>query len=204
MYPPLPNPSVQPSAVQFGPEDLIRRSASSVPAPARQLTPVAKLIDVSKCIGCKACQVACLEWNDMREEVGVNHGPLRQPARPDAEHLHAHALHRVGEPGDRQSRMADPQGRLHALRRSGLPEGLPGARRHRAVFERHRRFRARELHRLRLLREGMSRSTSRASPRSTTRPTNARCAPTAWRSGRGRPAPRPARPRPSSSAPRRR
>jgi formate dehydrogenase iron-sulfur subunit len=33
---------------------------------------VAKLIDVSKCIGCKACQVACLEWNDMREEVGVN------------------------------------------------------------------------------------------------------------------------------------
>ena len=41
---------------------------------------VAKLIDVSKCIGCKACQVACLEWNDMREEVGVNHGRLRQPA----------------------------------------------------------------------------------------------------------------------------
>ncbi len=27
---------------------------------------VAKLIDVSKCIGCKACQSACLEWNDKR------------------------------------------------------------------------------------------------------------------------------------------
>ena len=79
MYPPLPNPSVQPSAVQFGPEDLVRRSASSVPAPARQLTPVAKLIDVSKCIGCKACQVACLEWNDMREEVGVNRGVYDNP-----------------------------------------------------------------------------------------------------------------------------
>ena len=36
--------------------------------------------------------------------------------------------------------MADPQGRLHALRRSGLPEGLPGARRHRAVLQRHRRL----------------------------------------------------------------
>jgi formate dehydrogenase iron-sulfur subunit len=79
MYPPLPNPSVQPSALQFGPEDLQRRSASSVPAPPRQLTEVAKLIDVSKCIGCKACQVACLEWNDMREEVGVNRGVYDNP-----------------------------------------------------------------------------------------------------------------------------
>ncbi|HWA49332.1 MAG TPA: formate dehydrogenase subunit beta [Dongiaceae bacterium] len=79
MYPPLPNPSVQPSAVQFGEQDLLRRSASNVPAPSRQLTEVAKLIDVSKCIGCKACQVACLEWNDMREEVGVNTGVYDNP-----------------------------------------------------------------------------------------------------------------------------
>jgi formate dehydrogenase iron-sulfur subunit len=80
MYPPLPNPSVQPSAVQFGPDDLVRRSASNVPTPPRQLTAVAKLIDVSKCIGCKACQVACLEWNDMREEVGENRGVYDNPA----------------------------------------------------------------------------------------------------------------------------
>jgi formate dehydrogenase iron-sulfur subunit len=79
MYPPLPNPSVQPSAIQFGAEDLVRRSASNIPAPSRQLTEVAKLIDVSKCIGCKACQVACLEWNDMREEVGVNVGLYENP-----------------------------------------------------------------------------------------------------------------------------
>ena len=47
------------------PVDIRRRSASrkTCPplgvesAPARQLTEVAKLIDVSKCIGCKACQV---------------------------------------------------------------------------------------------------------------------------------------------------
>jgi formate dehydrogenase iron-sulfur subunit len=66
-------------APKFGQQDLVRRSASSVPAPERQLTPMAKLIDVSKCIGCKACQAACLEWNDLREEVGINHGVYDNP-----------------------------------------------------------------------------------------------------------------------------
>ena len=35
---------------------------------------VAKLIDVTTCIGCKACEVACLEWNDLpfRETVFDN------------------------------------------------------------------------------------------------------------------------------------
>ncbi len=79
MFPPLPNPDVSKSAPGFGTQDLIRRSASTVPAPARRLTPVAKLIDVSKCIGCKACQAACLEWNDLREEVGEVHGTYNNP-----------------------------------------------------------------------------------------------------------------------------
>ncbi len=26
---------------------------------------VAKLIDTTTCIGCKACEVACMEWNDL-------------------------------------------------------------------------------------------------------------------------------------------
>jgi formate dehydrogenase iron-sulfur subunit len=79
MFPPLPNPSVEPVAPAFGDQDLVRRSASSVPKPARELTEVAKLIDVSKCIGCKACQSACLEWNDLTEEVGYNHGVYDNP-----------------------------------------------------------------------------------------------------------------------------
>jgi len=41
---------------------------------------VAKLIDVSKCIGCKACQTACMEWNDLRDEVGTNVGVYDNPA----------------------------------------------------------------------------------------------------------------------------
>ncbi len=40
---------------------------------------VAKLIDVSNCIGCKACQVACMEWNDLRDEVGTNVGVYDNP-----------------------------------------------------------------------------------------------------------------------------
>ena len=59
--------------------DLIRRSASSVTPAAQRQTEVAKLIDVSKCIGCKACQTACLEWNQLNEEVGVNVGHYDNP-----------------------------------------------------------------------------------------------------------------------------
>ncbi|MBN9081829.1 MAG: formate dehydrogenase subunit beta [Rhizobiales bacterium 62-17] len=78
MYPPLPNPTVTPSAPKLSDKNLVRRSASSVPA-AEPMTQVAKLIDVSKCIGCKACQTACLEWNNLREEVGVNTGTYDNP-----------------------------------------------------------------------------------------------------------------------------
>jgi formate dehydrogenase iron-sulfur subunit len=40
---------------------------------------VAKLIDVSKCIGCKACQAACMEWNDLRDEIGTCSGSYENP-----------------------------------------------------------------------------------------------------------------------------
>jgi formate dehydrogenase iron-sulfur subunit len=76
----LPNPNVQNPKVDLTERDVVLRSASAVPPPPdRKLASVAKLIDVSKCIGCKACQSACLEWNDMREEVGVNVGVYDNP-----------------------------------------------------------------------------------------------------------------------------
>jgi formate dehydrogenase iron-sulfur subunit len=60
--------------------DVMRRSASITSAPrVRETLEVAKLIDVSKCIGCKACQVACMEWNDVRDDVGVNLGVYDNP-----------------------------------------------------------------------------------------------------------------------------
>ncbi|MBT0662820.1 formate dehydrogenase subunit beta [Geobacter pelophilus] len=60
--------------------DISRRSATTTPSPSQCHTPeVAKLIDVSKCIGCKACQVACMEWNDTRDNIGTNHGVYDNP-----------------------------------------------------------------------------------------------------------------------------
>jgi formate dehydrogenase iron-sulfur subunit len=62
--------------------DIKRMSATTVQTPIAR-TPVtgtvAKLIDVSKCIGCKACQTACMEWNDLRDEVGETTGVYDNP-----------------------------------------------------------------------------------------------------------------------------
>ena len=63
--------------------DIVRRSATTTPPPGvREAATgtVAKLIDTSKCIGCKACQVACMEWNDLRDEVGTNVGSYENPS----------------------------------------------------------------------------------------------------------------------------
>ncbi|MBL8259398.1 MAG: formate dehydrogenase subunit beta [Candidatus Competibacteraceae bacterium] len=66
--------------------DIQRRSATTTPAPgARQATEVAKLIDISQCIGCKACQVACMEWNDLRGEVGHCAGVYDNPGDLDSQ-----------------------------------------------------------------------------------------------------------------------
>ncbi|HTQ74066.1 MAG TPA: formate dehydrogenase subunit beta [Burkholderiales bacterium] len=66
--------------------DITRRSATTTASPSvRNTTEVAKLIDVSKCIGCKACQVACSEWNDLREVVGTTLGTYDNPRDLTAE-----------------------------------------------------------------------------------------------------------------------
>ena len=68
--------------------DIIRRSATTLPEPevrGAYSGQVAKLIDTSKCIGCKACQVACMEWNDLRDEIGHNVGVYDNPADLSAE-----------------------------------------------------------------------------------------------------------------------
>ncbi|MGE0800424.1 MAG: formate dehydrogenase subunit beta [Lautropia sp.] len=60
--------------------DITARSATTRPSPEVRRTPkVAKLIDVSSCIGCKACQVACMEWNDLRDAVGDTDGTYDNP-----------------------------------------------------------------------------------------------------------------------------
>ena len=74
------NPPVQPMESNLLPSDVVRISATrNQPQPDRQLTKVAKLIDVSKCIGCKACQSACVEWNDLNPVMEHNVGTHTNP-----------------------------------------------------------------------------------------------------------------------------
>lgn len=55
--------------------DIIRISATSPPAAGIRRQPIiAKLVDTSTCIGCKACEVACQEWNDLPPETTVQMG----------------------------------------------------------------------------------------------------------------------------------
>ena len=62
--------------------NIVNRSATTSPMPVKSNPDiaVAKLIDESKCIGCKACQVACMQWNDNRDEIGSTVGVYDTPA----------------------------------------------------------------------------------------------------------------------------
>lgn len=54
--------------IATNPGPSIRRSSassSSAPLSSRETPTVSKYIDTSTCIGCKACEVACQEWNDL-------------------------------------------------------------------------------------------------------------------------------------------
>ncbi|RQW78967.1 MAG: hypothetical protein EHM79_21020, partial [Geobacter sp.] len=39
----------------------------------------AVLVDVSRCIGCRACQVACKQWNELPAEKTKNTGTFQNP-----------------------------------------------------------------------------------------------------------------------------
>ena len=52
--------------------------------PSRSGHTVAKLIDTSTCIGCKACEVACQEWNSQQFTIGTFGGTYQ--TFPDLQH----------------------------------------------------------------------------------------------------------------------
>jgi formate dehydrogenase iron-sulfur subunit len=58
--------------------ELKRISASPDPTPAIRDSPeFAKLVDISRCIGCKGCEVACKEWNELKIEPTHNFGSFQ-------------------------------------------------------------------------------------------------------------------------------
>jgi formate dehydrogenase beta subunit len=65
----------------------IRRSSASVwgsGSSLRTLPAVSKMIDTSTCIGCKACEVACKEWNDLAAVHTSNDGDYQTLPTLDA------------------------------------------------------------------------------------------------------------------------
>ena len=148
--------------------------------------------DTTLCIGCKACEVACKEWN---------HVPERRPrASPATSYdntgdLGADTWRHVAfvEQRDAGRRttdglpLADVLRRLQALHRRRLPRRLPDRRAvpHRV---RHRRRPAGHLQRLRLLRARPARSACSTGARTTAAPGSARSATTASRTTWSRPA----------------
>ena len=62
------------------------------------------LIDIANCIGCRACQVACKQWNE-RTARRPSWSPTGLPEPGDAqrEDLHAHRVPRDGERGEAEA-----------------------------------------------------------------------------------------------------
>ncbi len=89
-------------------QNVVARSATTTPPPQiRNAVPaVAKLIDESKCIGCKACQVACMNWNDLRDDIGENIGVYDNPADLTANSWTVMRFYEV-EPQTEQGKAAD-------------------------------------------------------------------------------------------------
>lgn len=84
-------------------QDILKASATSTLTPPPQArkhqVEVAKLIDVSVCTGCKACQVACSEWNDLRTDVGYCNGTYNNPLDMNAEQWTVMKFNEVEENG---------------------------------------------------------------------------------------------------------
>jgi len=81
-------------------QDIIRISGTTDITPASQarigaVQQVTKLFDATKCTGCKACQVACSEWNDLREDVGTFQGSYQNPMTLSPESWNIMQYHEV-------------------------------------------------------------------------------------------------------------
>src|SRR5216117_4474072 len=77
MSPSISAPALQVKAVSASP-----RGAAGI----KQVPEVTKLIDVSVCIGCKACEVACQEWNDLGVDKIRTLPPGTYQTLPDLEY----------------------------------------------------------------------------------------------------------------------
>lgn len=97
-------------------QNIIKSSATSSLTPSPNVrnheVEIAKLIDVTSCTGCKACQVACAEWNDLRAEPGICDGTYNNPVDLEAEAWTVMKFNEVEE-NDRLQWLMRKEGCMH-------------------------------------------------------------------------------------------
>ena len=165
--------------------------------------PMGFFTDTTVCIGCKACEVACKEWNQLpATDGGANtlSGDSYDNTRRLDGQLAARQVHRAVQPGPHGRALADDERRLQALRPGRLPGGLPDRRDH-PHRVRHGGDPVRRLQRLPRLHRRLPVRRHRHEPGRRARRRSAPSATTGCRAASSRPAPRPARPTRSSSGP---
>ena len=113
--------------------------------------PMGFYTDTTVCIGCKACEVACKEWNQLPSTNGgvntLERRQLRQHAPARRHPLAPRQVHRAVPRGPQGRPLAHDERRLQALRPGGVPGGLPDRRDH-PHRVRHRRHPVGRLQRL--------------------------------------------------------
>lgn len=94
----------------------------------------AMLLDVSKCTGCRACQVACKAWNDLPGEVTVCLGCYDNPPDLSLDTWNRIAFYEVERAGGRVDWLFRPVRCLHCTDASCVSVCPTGAAAHRGEF----------------------------------------------------------------------
>ena len=132
----------------------ISAHAGSIPGKdAQRDLQVCKLVDTTTCIGCKACEVACVEWNSMPFSPTTFDNTYQ--TMPDTRWNYWNLILFNEHEREEYAAVADAQASVYALRGTWLPGSVSRGWRDRAVFQWRRGFSAGQLHRLRLLHHGM-------------------------------------------------
>jgi len=183
--------------------NVVNRSATTAPMPVKSNPDiaVAKLIDESKCIGCKACQVACMQWNDNRDEIGNNVGVYDNPSDLTTKSWTVMRFNEVERADGGIDWLIRKDGCMHCEDPGCLKAcPAPGAI---VKYENGIVDFVKTIASAAAIASRVAPLTFRGSARPITRPTSARCAPIAWRWARGLRARRPVQPRRFVSARRR-
>jgi len=94
----------------------------------------AMLIDLSKCTGCRACQVACKAWNDLPAEATVCLGYYDNPPDLSSETWNRIAFYEVERSGGQVAWLFRPVRCLHCTDASCVSVCPTGAAAHRGEF----------------------------------------------------------------------